>query len=69
MSFAVETLQHVSISLFDVRGREVDVILDEDLLTGTHTLTLDVNSLAPGVYTLRLATSSVVTTHRISVVR
>jgi hypothetical protein len=44
----------VRLSLFDLQGREVDVLLDADRDVGRHVAAIDAGRLPAGVYFLRL---------------
>ena len=44
----------VRLSVFDVRGRELQVLLDESIGTDRQRVDLDTSTLAPGVYLVRL---------------
>jgi len=44
----------VRLAVYDVIGREVAVVTDATLAEGSHTATVDVSGLTPGVYVLRL---------------
>jgi hypothetical protein len=45
---------HVRLALYDMLGREVRVLVDEDLAAGVHTARVDAANLASGVYVYRL---------------
>ena len=58
-AFALPAESHVSLRVFDVRGREVRVVTDQDWSPGRHTLTWDGRNndgrrLSDGVYLARL---------------
>lgn len=48
----------VKMALFDLLGREVDVLLDRKLAAGTHTIRFDARHLAAGVYFCRVTAVS-----------
>ena len=54
ISFRVPERGRVRLSLLDLLGREVMVLLDQELGAGSHRRRLDASALAAGVYFLRL---------------
>ena len=59
----------VRVSVYDVRGREVAVVVSGDVEPGSYSATVPVGSLAPGVYTVRMSAGPDVLTRRLTVVR
>ena len=57
------------VSVVDVLGREVAVLVDAEHETGAHTAALPAGSLAPGVYLVRLVAGGEVRVRQITVVR
>lgn len=58
----------VRLSLFDLTGRLVKVLVDRELPAGSNSAVVDATNLPPGVYLLRLETGNSVTTGRCLVV-
>jgi len=52
--FTLARRGHATIELYDERGARVATVLDADRGIGTHTVSLDAATLAPGVYHVRL---------------
>ena len=50
--------EHVSLRLYDVTGREIRALVDEEQPAGPQSVTLDARGLASGVYFYRLETPS-----------
>lgn len=59
----------VRLELFDLLGRSVAVLVDEDMAPGEARTTLDVSGLSSGVYLLRLQGEGTSLTRKLSVVR
>jgi len=55
--------------LYDVLGREVDVLAAGDYAAGAHKLTVDGRALSPGAYFLRLEADGIVQTLQVARVR
>ncbi|MCX7835314.1 MAG: T9SS type A sorting domain-containing protein [bacterium] len=50
ISFTIPMKSHVKLAVFDVMGREVMQLVNENLETGVYTVTLDATQLPAGVY-------------------
>lgn len=59
----------VRLSIIDLLGREVAVVVEGDAAAGRHAATLDPARLAPGVYVVRLSAGTHAVTRRLAVVR
>lgn len=59
----------VRLSVYDVRGREVAVLVDGSLAAGTHEAHLDARRLASGTYFVRFTAGDVTQTQPVSLVR
>ena len=57
------------LSLLDVLGREILVVLDGPVGAGTHEVPLDASALPPGLYVWRLVTSDQTQSGRLTVLR
>ncbi|MEO0557441.1 MAG: T9SS type A sorting domain-containing protein [Bacteroidota bacterium] len=69
VAFELDVDGPAALRLFDVTGRQVATLADGAFTAQSHTATLDVAGLAPGVYILRLEAAGEVATARIAVVR
>ncbi len=54
ISYRLPFAAHVQLTLYDMLGREVRVLVDEDAAAGVHRARVDANGLASGVYLYRL---------------
>lgn len=54
IKFKTQRSEHVKLYLFDVLGREVAIVVDQELSAGTYVKELDAKELASGVYMYRL---------------
>jgi hypothetical protein len=53
--FSIVAAGHVRLAVYDALGREVALVVDEDLAPGTYTAPFDASALASGVYFYRLS--------------
>jgi len=53
-----EVLQHVTLKVYDVLGREVATLVNEEKLPGNYEIKFDGNNLSSGVYFYRLQAGS-----------
>ncbi len=60
VEFGVERPTHVTVRLYDVRGREVRTLVDEGRDAGLHSVVLNASGLASGVYLCRMEAGSFV---------
>lgn len=68
VSFTVPAGGQARVSVFDVQGREVAVLVDGVIEAGRHDAVFHTTRLAAGVYVIRLQTSGEVVTQRMVVV-
>ncbi len=54
ISFRLPEANQVRLAVYDVLGREVAVLVDQTLSSGTHSVTFEAGSMATGVYIYRL---------------
>jgi hypothetical protein len=59
----------VTLKVYDVLGREVRTLVNEELQAGNHERTFDASGLASGVYLYRLQADGFVETKRPVVLR
>jgi hypothetical protein len=59
----------VTLKVYDLLGREVALLVDEEMRPGTYRVQFDASGLASGVYLYRLSTSSHIATKRMVLTR
>ncbi|CAN5503159.1 hypothetical protein BH23BAC4_BH23BAC4_16110 [soil metagenome] len=69
VEFTLEQASAVRLSVYDVLGREMQVLVQNTLSAGTYAAEVDASALPTGVYFLRLQADNRSLTRRISVVR
>ncbi|GIW91303.1 MAG: hypothetical protein KatS3mg109_1735 [Pirellulaceae bacterium] len=67
--FSLPQREHVTLKVFDVLGREVARLLDQELEAGEHTVVFDAGDLPSGVYFYRMQAGAVVQLRKMEVVR
>ncbi|RZL97401.1 MAG: DUF1939 domain-containing protein, partial [Pedobacter sp.] len=66
VKFTMETNGKAQIELFDMNGRQVQLLASKEFQPGNHVLPLQVKGLAKGVYLLRLTTATGIETKKIT---
>jgi hypothetical protein len=51
--FALTSPQYVSVKVYDLRGRLVNIVTDDNYRQGEHRLQLSYEGMSPGSYSLR----------------
>jgi photosystem II stability/assembly factor-like uncharacterized protein len=69
ITFATALDGRVGLNVYDVSGRLVATVMNENLKAGTHTVTFNADRLATGVYFYKLSTSSGEITRKMVIVR
>jgi hypothetical protein len=69
LSFAVAEATEARLSVYDVLGREVAVLVDGYVEAGTHQATFEARDLAAGTYVYRLVVGGAVQTGRLTLTR
>ena len=69
LSMYLPKADHVSLSIFDVNGREVSRLVDGDVEAGSQTFVWDANDFAAGVYVVRIEAGGVSEMRKVVLVR
>jgi hypothetical protein len=64
IKFAIPQLSFVNLKVFDVLGREIEMLVNEEKPAGTYEVTWDATNLPSGVYFYRLRAGSIVNTKK-----
>ena len=67
--FAMAEEAHVSIRVYDLLGREVEVLLDERVPAGVHEVVFEASHLPTGVYLIRMQAVGIVQTQRVALMK
>jgi photosystem II stability/assembly factor-like uncharacterized protein len=54
LQFTIYNLQSVSVKMYDLHGREVATVIDQQFSEGEHVVSFDASSLPAGVYVMKL---------------
>jgi len=69
IQFALASRANVKLSVFDILGREVAVLVDEALAPGAYDVAFEAKGLASGVYVYRLQAGAFVQTKKLTLLR
>lgn len=69
LAFELMSPVRVEAVLYDLLGRRVRTVVDEDLGVGAHTVRIDAAGLSSGMYIVRLQAGGAVHTQRLTIVR
>jgi hypothetical protein len=69
ISFSLQTKSYVSLKVFDALGREVSILVSEELTAGTYTKQWNASGLSSGVYFYRIQTGLFTETKKILLLR
>ncbi|MCH8494820.1 MAG: T9SS type A sorting domain-containing protein [Balneolales bacterium] len=66
---SIETGSNVRLSVFDMLGREVAVLINEARPAGNHTVSFDASALGSGVYVYRLQAGTFMQTRKMTLIK
>jgi ELWxxDGT repeat protein len=69
IAYSISTAQHVSLKVYDIAGREVRTLVDEQRSAGTHRVDMSASGLPSGAYVYRLQTGTVVEKRKMLLIR
>jgi hypothetical protein len=69
MRYEVPSTSHVTLTVFDMLGREVSVLVNDRREAGVYQVKFDGSNLASGMYFYRLRAGSFVATKRLLLLR
>ena len=69
LRYVLPTTESVRLDVYDLLGRRVSTLVDQQQTSGPHEVMLDGSRLAPGVYFVRLAAGDRRTTQKVHLVR
>jgi sugar lactone lactonase YvrE len=69
IDFDIEKTEHVRLSVMDLLGREISILVDEVMTSGTHSVRFDASNLSTGAYLYRITTANQTVTKVMQLVR
>ncbi|MGE5682664.1 MAG: CotH kinase family protein [Bacillota bacterium] len=69
INYSVPEYSFVTIKLFDMLGRELRIIVNEEKSAGNYTMSLDAKRLSSGIYFLRLQSGSLIKTLKLKMLK
>ncbi len=67
--YDVYTATHVRINVYDIAGRHVQTLVNEENVPGHYTVTFDASNLASGLYLYRMTAGNFEQTHRMILIK
>ncbi len=64
-----ESLQHVTLKVFNILGNEIATLVNEEKLPGNYEVTVNGNNLASGVYFYRLTTKNIILSKKMILIK
>jgi len=64
IEFSLTKTEHVTLSVYDLLGRKLATLTDDEKQAGSHSVTFDASDLSSGVYFYRLQAGDAVETRR-----
>ena len=69
LSFAIPVDSEVSLSIYNLQGREVSTLIDANMDAGYHSVVWDANSYASGVYFVKMIAGDYIHTQKLMLVK
>ena len=69
ISYQLPVDSRVSIAVFDMLGRQVATLVDEQMAAGRHSVTFDAGNLSSGIYLYRLQAGNTVMTRKLTIMK
>ena len=69
LSFAIPIDSEVSLSIYNLQGREVSTLIDGNMDAGYHSVVWDANSYASGVYFVKMVAGEYISTQKLMLVK
>ena len=69
IQFAIPAASDVTLTVYDMLGRQVAVLVNGTLSAGTHTATFDASNLSSGTYMYRLQAGNFVETSKMMLIK
>jgi len=64
INFAIPNTSHVKLSIYDLLGKEIEILVDGIKTAGTYNITVDARNFASGVYIYRMITDNYIDTKK-----
>jgi len=68
-SFNIESLEHTSLSIYDIQGRIIETLIRDKINPGFHSITWNASEVATGVYFVKLISGDKIKTRKIMVLK
>ena len=69
LSFAIPVDNEVTLSIYNLQGREVTTLISGNMEAGYHSIVWDANSYASGVYFVKMVAGDFVNTQKLMLIK
>lgn len=69
IKYSVSSMQYVKLTVYDILGREIGVLVDGEVGVGEHSVIFDAKNLSSGTYIYRIQAGSFIATKRMILIR
>lgn len=69
ITYQLPEQSQVTLSVYDMTGRQVATLINENVSAGTHTVNFDASNLSSGVYMYRLNTGTTMLTRKLTLIK
>ena len=69
IQFNLPLQSEVNVTIYDILGREVTTLVNQELSAGTHTFTWDASRYSSGIYIYRLVTPNAVVSNKMTLIK
>jgi len=69
ISYQIPTASHVVLTVYDIAGREIKVLVNDSQLAGNHTIELNAGDLSSGIYLYKLQADGLTQTRKFTLIK
>ncbi len=69
INYSLASDEHVSLNVYDIMGREVAEVVNEEQVAGSHSVSFDASSLASGMYFYKITAGNFVSTKKMVLIK
>ncbi len=69
INYTLENKGHIKLSVYDISGREIAILINEEQAAGEHSMTFDASPLSSGIYYYQIKAGSEELTRKMILLR